>query len=265
MCAVGRRVDCTKYASPGVMTTNSTAHRHDRRRHRHDEPGRALGGSLLALTLMSVGCVADARPVPVDPELTFAAHEVHAGLVIDRTSHGGTGIATPVAGLHFFEPAFVLRTDGTNDRELRITGPGRVVVEQRAPERGSTELGRIEPSWDNNAIRLTFRPADGAPIQSGRFHRVDHGAGLSVLTRADQDRIDLEGAYRAWLRTPDGRDVGWLSLVVGEAQPGHVMYEGVLPPNIDDGMAAAAAEALGSEIAFIENTSHGVSRKPEER
>jgi hypothetical protein len=34
---------------------------------------------------------------------------------------------------------------------------------------------------------------------------------------------------------------------------------------MDTGLAAAAAEALGSEIAFIESTTHGVSRKSEER
>jgi hypothetical protein len=247
-----------------IMTTNPTLQRHNER---HGVPGRPLGGSLLALALALVGssCVADTQPVPVDPGLTFAAHEVHAGLVIDRTTHGGTGIATPAAGLHFFEAALVLRTDGTSDRELRITGPGRVVVERRTPEPGPAELGLVEPSWVNNAIRLTLRPADGPPVQSGRFHRVDQDAGLSVLTRNDQDRIDLEGAYRATLRAPDGRDVGWLSLVVGKSQPGHVMYEGVLPPEIDDGMATAAAEALGSEIAYIESTSRGVSRKSEER
>ncbi len=205
--------------------------------------------------------MADATPVPVDRNLTFAAHETHAGLVIDRTAHGGTGIATPHGG--FLHPVSLLRTADAVE-EITIMSPGRVVVER--PTSGhETEVGRIEPAWDDNAIKLTIRPAQGPPVQTGRFHRTDSGAGGSVLTRLDRDRLDLEGAYRAALRSADGRDVGWLGLVVGESQPGHVMYEAVLPDGLDDGLAAGAAEALGSEIAYIEATSRGVSREPEER
>jgi hypothetical protein len=220
---------------------------------------------MLAVALLAtVGCVSYASyamPVPVDDGLTFAAHETHAGLVIDRTQQGWTGVATPHGG--FFHPVAVLHTADTVDA-ITVMGPGNAVVEQQGVG-SSPEVGRIEPSWDNQAIKLTIRPANGPALQTGRFHRTDNLAGDSVLTRLDQDRIDLEGAYRANVRSADGRDVGWLGLVVGKTQPGHVMYEAVLPKGFDDGLAAGAAEALGSEIAYIESTTHGVSRKAVER
>ena len=216
-----------------------------------------------ATLLITAGCIADAAPVRVDSGVTFAAHETHAGLVIDRDTRGGTGLAQPRGG--FFEPVYLVRTQDGDDERLRIESPGRVVVEGRTTASASPEVGRVEPSWENNAIRLTLRPPDGPPIQTGLFRRTDNGAGGSVFTRLDQDRIDLEGSYQAALRTPDGTTVGWFGFVVGKAQPGHVMYEGVLPPAVDTALAVAAAEALGSEIGFIESTTHGVSRAPEER
>lgn len=233
---------------------------------RRGRTGRAgaFGPTLILLAFIGASCAADVRPVPVDSGLTFAAHEAHAGLVIDRTARGKTGMARPVGGLHL-EPAFVLHTEDGAEEELRVTSPGRVVVERRAAGPDAAEVGRVEPSWEDDAIRLTLRPAAGPALQSGRFHRIDDGAGGSVLTRLDRDRIDLEGTYRATLRAPDGRAVGWLGLAVGGSQPGHVAYEGVLPREVDDGLAAGAAEALGSEIAFIEATGRGTSRKSEER
>lgn len=226
--------------------------------------GRAYGAMLGALALLASSCMTAAAPVRVDPALTFAAHETHAGLVIDRAPDGRTGLAEPQGGFHL-EPVYVLRTGDGHDEQLRVMGPGRVVVERRAAASEASQVGLVEPTWENNAIRLTIRPADGPPIQSGLFRRTDQGAGTSVLSRLDQDRIDLEGAYQATLRAPDGTSVGSFGLIVGKGQPGHVMYEGILPRDIDGGLAAATAAALGSEIAFIEAQTRGVSRKPEER
>lgn len=212
------------------------------------------------LTVTGVGCVGDTQPVAVDPTLTFAAHEVHAGLVIDRTPRGGTGLVTPESGWHWSEPTFVLHEGHGRDKIVRVVSPARVVVRTAGP---STDAGTVEPSWDNNAIRLTIRPAKGPPIQSDVFRRVNHGAGPSVLTRLDQDTIDLRGAYQASLRTPDGTPVGWIGLIVGEDQPGHVMYQGVLPETVDGGLAAGIAEALSSEVGWIEGHTRSVYRSPE--
>jgi hypothetical protein len=38
------------------------------------------------------------------------------------------------------------------------------------------------------------------------------------------------------------------------------MYEGILPPGIDEGLAAASAAALGEEIDWIENHTYDVYR-----
>ncbi len=221
-------------------------------------------GTIAVGALVAVGCAAKAVPVAVDPSLTFAAHETHAGLVIDRDASGGTAVATPEGGLHL-ESVYELRAQDGSVQRLRVMSPGHVVVERHPAPSEHAEFGRVDPTWDNNAIRLTIRPADGPALQSGLFRRTDYGAGSAVLTRNDRDRIDLEGAYQAALRTPDGATVGWLGFVIGKGQPGHVMYEAVLPRTIDTGLAAGAATALGSEIAYIEANSHGISRKPQER
>lgn len=221
--------------------------------------GRALrmlaGGTLLACT----ACAGEVRPVPVPPGITFAAHEAHRGLVIDRTPDGATALAAPIRGRSWTEAATVL--DGGEDAgaELHTTSPARVEV-TGAP---SGEGGRVEPTWRNDAIRLTIRPTRGPVIQSGVFHRLDHGAGPSELTRLAQDSIDVRGAYQAMLRDPNGRSVGWMGVIVGEDQPGHAAYQAVFPGNVDAALAAAATQALGSEIAWIEAHVHDVYRAPE--
>jgi hypothetical protein len=60
------------------------------------------------------------------------------------------------------------------------------------------------------------------------------------------------GAYRATLRTPDGTPVGWFQVKLDDEQPSPVMYEAVLPPQIDEGLAAATAAALGKEVDWID-------------
>jgi len=55
------------------------------------------------------------------------------------------------------------------------------------------------------------------------------------------------------LHAPDGTAVGWLQVLSGGDQPAPVMYQAVLPSDIDEGLAAASAAALGEEIAWIQD------------
>jgi hypothetical protein len=221
---------------------------------------RGSAGSITSLfaaaIFLGAVCPVPARSAQTAVGLTFAAHETHAGLVIDQMGTAAPVLVAPEAGWHWGEPTFVLH-DRDATEELRVTSPARVVVQDPQGRR----LGTVEPSWDDNALRLTLHSASGPPLQSDVFHRVNHGAGPSVLTRQVQETLELRGAYEAPLRRPDGSPAGWLRLTLGEDQPGHVLYEGVLPTSIDEGMAAATAEALASEVGWIESHSPGVSRR----
>jgi hypothetical protein len=54
------------------------------------------------------------------------------------------------------------------------------------------------------------------------------------------------------LRSRDGTPVGWFEMKIGDEQPCPVMYEAVLPAEIDEGLAAATAAALGKEYRWID-------------
>jgi hypothetical protein len=71
---------------------------------------------------------------------------------------------------------------------------------------------------------------------------------------------ELYGAYRAALRSGDGTQVGWLELKIGDEQPSPVMYDAALPSEIDEGLAAATAAALGREYTWIDR--HTLEAKP---
>ena len=51
------------------------------------------------------------------------------------------------------------------------------------------------------------------------------------------------------MHAPDGTAVGWLQVLSGGDQPAPVMYEAVLPSDIDEALAAALEE----EIAWIQD------------
>jgi hypothetical protein len=220
--------------------------------------------AVLAASLLGVGCGVDARPIPVDPGLTFAAHKVHGGLVVDRMRNGDTGELEPEGGWSSFtNPEFALHLDGAGG-DRRLVGTGPVVVHRGTTDEGPVS-GRVEPSWDDQAIRLTLRPASGPPLTSDVFTRVDIGGGMEELTRNAQDSIDLRGSYQAALRDPAGKEVGWLRIHVGPSYAMMATCEGVLPPTVGEGMAIAAAETLDTEISWIGSHLRGVSRPPERR
>jgi hypothetical protein len=116
----------------------------------------------------------------------------------------------------------------------------------------------VRPSWEDDAIRLTIATTGEAVLRTDTFVREDQGAGPSVLSRLAQVSTDVDGTYRATLRAPGGKPVGWLRVEVGLHQPARVIYEAVLPPGVDEGLAAACAAALGEEIDWIEDHTYDV-------
>jgi hypothetical protein len=196
-------------------------------------------------------------------------HVVHGGFVVDRIQNGRTGQNGETGTLEaeggwsaFTKPEFDLHLDGAGG-ERRLVGIGPVVVHRGTSDEGAVS-GRVEPSWDNQAIRLTLRPANGQPLVSDVFTRIDSMGGTNDLTRRAQDSLDLRGSYQAALRDPEGRQVGWLRVRVS---PWSSMAEcqGALPPTVGEGLAVAAAEALGAEVDYIGQHVNGVSRPAERR
>jgi hypothetical protein len=203
------------------------------------------------------------RLAATEPEPTFSAHAIHGGLVIDHMTGGEPAVLEPKGWVHWPGDPILVMPGGRHPLGLWLVETGHVVVRDGIME-DSPVIGRVEPSWDENAIRLTLHPADGPPIQSDVFHRVSTGTGRSVLTRLVDVSSEVSGTYQAAMRTPDGAEVGWLRVSVG-GRAGSIVWQGDLPASVDEGLAAATAEALRSEVDFIFGHALGVTRPPEER
>jgi hypothetical protein len=218
-----------------------------------------------ACLLLAAGACAVEGRLPVDPGVTFAAHRIHAGFVIDAMQGGqAERLETPRWIRLPGEATFVLSDGAARTEALWIGGPGSVTV-RRTLSADSPIVGRIVPSWNDNAIRIAIQPAGRPPFRTDVFAREDAGGGLSVLSRIAQLSIDLVGTYRAALRDDRGRPVGWIRVAIGIHQPSPEMYEARLPPEVNEGLAAASAVALGEEIDWIEDHTYDVYSKTELR
>ena len=210
------------------------------------------------LLVAGEGCAPATALLPVDPGVTFAAHRVHAGFVIDTMRGGEPACLAPPRWLRLpGEATFALSGAGAGEEALWVGGPGQVTV-HRTLSSESPIVGTIVPSWDNNAIRIAIEPAQGGPFTTDVFAREDVGGGVSVLSRLAQLSIDVPGTYRATLRDPAGRPVGWIRVAIGLHQAAPEIYAAVLPPDIDEALAAASVVALGEEIDWIEYHTYDV-------
>lgn len=201
--------------------------------------------------LTLVGCVHLSRPVPVDPGVNFAAHVEHDKIVLDRVPGGQDGEVKAARRFQLTgSPAFLVVTNGKTVAEIALTAPA--TVELRRTEGGGTPArGGIEPSWEDNSVRLTLRTS-GDTFRSDLFGRSGGGTGPEVLSRRAQTIIDVRGTYRAVLRDAKGSDVGWLRVKVSPYAESPRIYDGVVPAEVGPALAAATALALNSEIDWIE-------------
>jgi len=225
-------------------------------------PSRVRRVDLLALALVTgLGGLAPAFADPAVSELpTFAAHEVHGGLVVDRMDGHEPAVATAPSWLRMpGQPTLVVKDGNKEEAALWLTAPAEVIVRKAASTSAPLD-GRVKPSWENESIRLTIQPANGPPLKSDIFTREDVEAGPRELTRRTDLSTDVQGSYLALLRTPDGKPVGWLRVRVSAHGGSPVRYEAVLPPQVDEGLAVASAEALDSEIDWIRNQAYGAHR-----
>ena len=203
---------------------------------------------VLPVLLFCAGCSASRLQVPVDSEVTFAAHEERHRLVIDRMQGGRPATLEPPGRIRWpGAPTFVLQADGKRVGSLQVTAPGSVEVRD-----GSVPGARVEPSWKDGAVRFALRTAGGPSLSTDVFSRVGAGLGPSVLSRRAQTILDVRGTYRADVRDATGHPVGWLRVRISPYQAAPRIYDGVLPGDVDLGLAAATGAALGSELDWIE-------------
>ncbi|HJQ83934.1 MAG TPA: hypothetical protein VKA21_07660, partial [Candidatus Binatia bacterium] len=130
---------------------------------------------------------------------------------------------------------------------------GDRVVVRGAATKDSPAVGEAVSTWDQQAIRLTFQPADGAAFRTDVFAREGGGTGFQTFTRAAQTVIDIRGTYRATLRDPKGVAVGWVRMKISPYQEAARIYDGVLPAAIPPELAAAGVVALDAEIDWLED------------
>ena len=122
--------------------------------------------------------------------------------------------------------------------------------------------GSVEPSWEDNAIRLTLRSGD-VVYRSDLFARTVVGGGPPQLSRTAQTVLEVRGTYRAALRDAKGAEKGWLRVKITSYSQAARIYDGVVPPELGPGVAAAVAVALDSEIDWIESHAIDVYRGAE--
>ena len=204
--------------------------------------------AVLALLVLAALCgcatvssTAGLTPPDIDPQATFAAYKTHDGLTIARAPGGATGTVN-AAGWSDLAPAYRVEVGGRTVAQLRVPSTAEVDVDAGGVR------GQVQPSWDDQAIRLTIRSTTGETLRTRSFRAVEITSGLSLLSRNAQTTLDMRGTYRSDLRDASDRVVGWLQVHVWEPF-GWQVYEAVFPDGYPIADAAAAALALDSEVA----------------
>jgi hypothetical protein len=223
---------------------------------RHTQ-GAALGaaqsaGTLLLTLVMILGSVRALHAIPVDPNVDFAAHVAHRGLVVDEMPGASPALLVP-AGRQSWGggPRFLLQARDQTIAALWFPQAGQMIVRQTVDPH-SPLIGEIDAAWSQGAIHLTFKPADGRTLQTGTFDRIDGRIATAALSSQAQTVLDVRGVYRADVRDADGKPVGWLRVQISSHQPAERIYDGVLPPALNGSLAAAAVAVLDADVSEIE-------------
>jgi hypothetical protein len=95
---------------------------------------------------------------------------------------------------------------------------------------------------------LSIEPTGRPAVRTTVFKRTSC-AGSSALDRDTSTREALEGTYVATLTDPDGANVG--SMTVDVDPESATTFTGDVPSAIPAPLAAAAAQAVDAEVAFI--------------
>jgi hypothetical protein len=134
----------------------------------------------LALLAVTFGCGPVGFPASeLGAGAAFAAHQVHNGFRIDRLPGGGTGVVESARWINWSgSPQFRVRAEEAPLGDLWLIAPAHVEVRERSVTRTVED---VEPAWDGGAIRLTLRPASGAPLPSEVGDAVQRDLGRRFL------------------------------------------------------------------------------------
>lgn len=224
---------------------------------RQAQIGLLLAGFLFAVSAGHGAAVASDPAQRDTTGATFVAHRDHGRLVIDRAAGLATAELVAVGSPPWVRKPFVLRAGAATVATLHRTGSRAVDVRDGSSSEGPIS-GRVEPSWENGAIRLSLRSADGQAFEIGVFERLSGGGAPERLSRLAETILDVRGSYQGTIVDAAGKSRGWLRLRVG--QYGERTFEGSFPEPIGPGLAAAAALVLDTEVDWIEDHSLDVYR-----
>jgi hypothetical protein len=209
-----------------------------------------LGTVALAFSILA-GCGSRLHAVPVDPNVDFAAHVEHSGLVVDEMSGAPPAVLVP-AGWHVLTggPRFLLRAEGQTIAALWFPEPDHMIVRQSADPQ-SPLIGEIHAGWTEGAIHLTLQPAHGAAFQTSEFGRIDGRVVTASLSSQARTTIDMRGTYRAELHDATGQPVGWLRVQISPYAAARRIYDGVVPAPLNGPLATAAVALLDYDVDYI--------------
>jgi len=211
---------------------------------------------LLDLLLVAVGIGGGCRTkldVPVDPRVDFAAHVESRGIVVDRAQGGEPAVLVPAPTLPFASgPTYLLRANDKTIAAFWVKDPAHVTVRQ-ASDPSAPVIGRVEAHWNHGAITLTLKPVNGPELHSGEFERIAGTFHPAVLSWYATTVLDVRGVYLAELRDDAGAPAGWLRVSISPYMAAPRIYDGVLPPAIQEPLATAAAELIDADVDYIES------------
>ena len=207
---------------------------------------------LLAVVGMGGGCMTK-LDVPLDPRVDFAAHVESRGIVVDRAQDGEPAVLVPAHTLPFTAgPTYLLQANGKTIAALWVKDPAHVTVRQTSDPHAPV-IGRVEAHWNHGAINLTLKPVNGPELQSGEFERIAGTFHPAVLSWYATTLPDVRGIYLAELRDDAGAPEGWLRVSISPYMAAPRIYDGILPPAIQEPLATAAAELVDSDVDYIES------------
>ena len=205
---------------------------------------------VLVVGLAVAGCThPPAARLPVEPLVTFATHRDGDRFVLDRMRTGTTGVLDPPGRFRAdYAPDFVFRADDATRAALWVFGRSHVLVRDDVSTT-SRRRGEVVSDWEAGAIRLTLFAADGGVLRTDPFVARD---GRPLARAASTARgTPTDDVFRAAVRDKQGAEVGWLRVRSPR------VYDAVLPPTVDDALAAAAAVALDLEVVWIADRDRG--------